>query len=326
MPWQSTKLTGSRGTWNPDGSTTTYQWQACTTDLSSCQSIAGATSNIFTVTAAELGTRIRLAVTVSDGISSTAYSVPTDVITLPPVPTPQATPLPIGYNGSGRAGTFGDPSVPPGIQQGLLSVPALPTSQTWVNAFTPNPLYVTSFSFTVRWQLCNDTAGNGCVDVSTSTSLNLQFGWENKWVRLLVTPSNAGGTGAEVAGPWRQVLPPQGLAVQVNPPNLILSPTLNSAFSWYHAPTKVTRIWQRCTVASPTDAQCATISTTPTTLPYPPSYTPPFISNAPSYTWGSADRGFYLRIKETAERDIDANGTPEYTLSAYTGTVFIPTL
>jgi hypothetical protein len=76
-------LTATNGTWTaaPNAPTFTYQWLRCDALGGSCASIAGATANSYLVVGADVGRRLRIAVTGTnlEG-SSTATSNPTAVV------------------------------------------------------------------------------------------------------------------------------------------------------------------------------------------------------------------------------------------------------
>jgi hypothetical protein len=76
-------LTASTGTWNSSSSTTyAYQWQRCNSTGAACSDISGANNQTYTVSAADVGNRVRVVVTArnSDG-SSSAQSATTNVVT-----------------------------------------------------------------------------------------------------------------------------------------------------------------------------------------------------------------------------------------------------
>ena len=78
-------LKADPGTWS--GSTPidySYQWRRCGTGGASCSNISGATDNIYTVSAADVGHRLRVLVTaVNNDGASTAQSAATAVVSQP---------------------------------------------------------------------------------------------------------------------------------------------------------------------------------------------------------------------------------------------------
>lgn len=71
-------LTASQGTWSGNPTKYTYAWNRCDSKGNNCAAISGATSSTYTVTAADAGTTLRVAVTASNSTgSTTATSAPT---------------------------------------------------------------------------------------------------------------------------------------------------------------------------------------------------------------------------------------------------------
>ena len=67
-------LTASTGTWSGTTPMTfTYQWQRCNTSGTSCVAVAGATSSTYLVSAADIGSTLRVVVTATNGAGSSAY-------------------------------------------------------------------------------------------------------------------------------------------------------------------------------------------------------------------------------------------------------------
>lgn len=81
-------LTASPGTWT--GSPTfRYQWRRCDASGASCADVAGATATTFTLTSADVGATLRVAVTATNPFgSTTAVSAPTGVVQASPPPPP----------------------------------------------------------------------------------------------------------------------------------------------------------------------------------------------------------------------------------------------
>jgi hypothetical protein len=81
-PVVGNELTAANGTWTGGATTFTYQWQRCVADALTCTSIAGATARSYTVRTADVGERLRVAVTGRNNAnnSATAYSDPTAVV------------------------------------------------------------------------------------------------------------------------------------------------------------------------------------------------------------------------------------------------------
>lgn len=81
-PTEGQTLTGTSGTWTSGPMTSyTYQWRRCDADGTNCADVAGAADAQYTLTAADVGSTMRLRVT-ADGTVS-ADSAPTAVVTAP---------------------------------------------------------------------------------------------------------------------------------------------------------------------------------------------------------------------------------------------------
>ncbi|MEP6909245.1 MAG: putative glycoside hydrolase [Actinomycetota bacterium] len=74
-------LVASTGTWTGNPTSFGYQWLRCDSSGNVCASLAGATANNYTLTTADIGSRLRVAVTARNGGgSATANSSPTNVV------------------------------------------------------------------------------------------------------------------------------------------------------------------------------------------------------------------------------------------------------
>lgn len=84
--WSGQVLAGGNGVWSASGPIEyAYAWQRCDTSGAGCAPIRGATAPRYTVADADVGYRLRIAVTASNrGGSATATSPPTDVVTSTP--------------------------------------------------------------------------------------------------------------------------------------------------------------------------------------------------------------------------------------------------
>lgn len=126
-------LTATTGNWTGDPPINfTYQWQRCDQSGLNCANIAGATTNTYTLTAADVGRTIRVAVTAQNASgSATAFSAPT-------APVQQA----------GPAGQIRLPSGEISIPVTSVSLPVrLRIDRV---TFNPNPIRSRTRPFTVR--------------------------------------------------------------------------------------------------------------------------------------------------------------------------------
>ena len=74
-------LTANDGTWTGNPTSYTYQWQQCDADVASCSNVSGATGKTYGVRQADLGYRLRVAVTARNAKgSATANSAITTVV------------------------------------------------------------------------------------------------------------------------------------------------------------------------------------------------------------------------------------------------------
>jgi hypothetical protein len=86
LPAPGEKLTGSTGTWTGDAPLSfTFAWQRCDATGSACAAIARATKRVYTVTAKDVGSTLRLVVTAKNPVDTvTAASDASDAIRLTP--------------------------------------------------------------------------------------------------------------------------------------------------------------------------------------------------------------------------------------------------
>lgn len=92
-----TVLTTTNGTWSSTPASYTYQWQRCTSTVTStCANIAGATAATYTTVTADAGQFLRSGVSGvnASGASSPAYSAPIAGPAATPAPNPNPNPNP----------------------------------------------------------------------------------------------------------------------------------------------------------------------------------------------------------------------------------------
>jgi hypothetical protein len=170
-------LTGGRGTW---GGTPpidyTYAWQRCDDDGGDCAAISGAGSTTYTVTSADLGSRLRLAVTAkNDDGDATARSDATAVVT----------------TASGKPASTAPPSV-----SGSPNVGSTLTASTgrWTG---DQPI-----SYAYQWQTC-DAQGNACSAIASEKSSTYLVVKKDVGhaLRVQVTARNSRGSGKAISAP-----------------------------------------------------------------------------------------------------------------------------
>ena len=134
-------LTATRGTWRGAPTSFAFQWQRCDALGLSCVPIPGATGERYLVADADVGSRIRVAVTARNSVGQgSSVSAPSAVVPAVAPPTNVSPPTISGTLQSGQTLTV----------QG---------AGTW----TGSP---SSFAF--RWLRC-DAAGGACIDVPGAT-------------------------------------------------------------------------------------------------------------------------------------------------------------
>jgi subtilisin family serine protease len=167
---QGQTLSATQGTWSNSPTGFAYQWRDCDGSGANCVDIPGATSSTYVLAASDVNSTVLVAVTASNaGGSTTAASAPTGVVQAT-LSAPVNTALPT-VSGSATQGQ------------------ALSASQgSWSNSPT---------GFAYQWRDC-DGSGANCVDIpgATSTTYLLTASDVNSTVRVLVTASNAAGSGS----------------------------------------------------------------------------------------------------------------------------------
>jgi hypothetical protein len=172
-------LTATRGTWRGSPTTFAYQWHRCDGSGVSCVAIPGATGDRYVVDPADVGARIRVAVTARNSLgSATSVSTPTAVV-------PEITP-PVNVAPPTISGT-------PQVGQTLTAQGA----GTW----TGNP-----FEFRFQWLRC-DASGGACVSIpgATAGTYVLASGDAGATIRVAVTARNAAGETTAVSAPTAPV-------------------------------------------------------------------------------------------------------------------------
>ncbi len=168
---QGQTLSASTGAWTNSPTGYAYQWQDCNSGGTGCTSIAGATGASYLLAAADVGHRIRVRVTASNGggSSSPASSAATAVVAA-------ASSAPVNTS---------PPSISGSAQQGqTLSA----STGAWTNSPT---------GYAYQWQDC-DSGGNSCVAIggAISSSYLLAAADVGHTIRVRVTASNGGGSGS----------------------------------------------------------------------------------------------------------------------------------
>jgi hypothetical protein len=229
---QGGALSVSTGGWSNDPTAYSYAWQDCDSTGSSCATIAGAASNTYKLTAADIGSYVGVIVTASN--SGGKNPATSDVVgpVLPAVPVESSAPV---ISGTAQQG-------------GALSV----STGGWSN----NP---TGYAYV--WEDCN-SSGTVCSAIggATSSSYTLQPSDVGEYVSATVTASNSGGQTPATSVTVGVVLPAapadstapgiSGTAQQGN--------TLTASHGlWSNNPTGFSYAWQDC---DSTGSKCGTIA------------------------------------------------------------------
>ena len=209
-------LSANAGSWNPAPTSYAYQWQA--DSGSGFTDISGATNTSYAILGTDIGSQIRVEVTVTNAFGSTVVdSAPTAaVVTDPPV-------------------NIGTPSIS-GTAKRTLTLTATPG--TW----SPS-----GATFTYQWQ--RDTgSGFGNISGATAPAYTLAAADVGGTVRVVVTARNVDGTGTAAS--------PQTATVVAATPASTSAPTITVASrvgdtttandgAWTPAATSYAYQWQR---------------------------------------------------------------------------------
>jgi hypothetical protein len=307
-PVEGSTLTTSTGTWSGTGITFTYQWVRCGVDGglpdgSNCPTIVGATSSSYTLTATDIGARLRVFVIAKNAIATAAVaSNPTDVIT-------QST-------------STGPPrnTVEPSISGTPVVGVALSASRgTWAGA---------TLTFEQQWVRCGADGGlpdgTNCEPISgaTTTSYIPASADVGQRLRFKVTATNSLGVQTVASNATSPVQSSSTTTTQTAPRNTVLPSIVGSAAVgatltattgvWTGlAPLLYSYAWQGCDAAG---ASCTPISGATST----------------QYVATAADLGRRLRVQITARNTLGtatatSNPTAQVQAAGSGGTPTTPT-
>ena len=226
-------LTTTSGTWSPSpDQPVAYQWVRCpasggSNDGSDCAVIGGASTAAYVVANGDVGSRLRVRVTATNGgDSATAASNPTELIGA--VPARVADPV---VSGSAVVGS------------------RLTANQgTWAN----NP---TSFAY--QWVRCPSSGGNptgsdcAAIGGATSTTYVVASADVGRRLRVRVTASNASGTATSASNATAVVLAASQAPRNTSEPRIsgtarVGSTLTTSQGSWTNQPTSYAYQWFSC--------------------------------------------------------------------------------
>jgi hypothetical protein len=178
-------LTASHGSWTGSPTSYAYQWERCDAQAGNCASIAGATSQRYTVQTGDVASRLRVQVTASNASGSgMAVSRPTDTVK-PTGAAPKNTSPPTISGTTQQGSTL---TVSPGSWSG-----------------TPAP------SFSYQWERCVGTGG-GCAAISGATGTTYVLASADVAHTILaeVTAKNAAGSSTANTAETDLIAPAKG--------------------------------------------------------------------------------------------------------------------
>ncbi len=231
-PQQGDTLSVGDGKWNNAPSGFTYAWDDCTGPGTGCSPIAGATSNIYTLGASDVGNYVIAMVTAANAGGTASVSTVSVGLVLPAAPTDTVAP---GIGGTAQQGD-------------TLTAGA----GIWSNGPT---------GYTYAWQDCTGQ-GTGCSAIAgaTSSTYTLQASDVGKYVSVTVTASNSGGSTPVTSASLGPVLPPAPANTQA--PAITgtaeQGDTLKvSNGTWSNSPMQCSYAWENCNSAG---SSCAAIT------------------------------------------------------------------
>ncbi|MEA2375017.1 MAG: large repetitive protein, partial [Thermoleophilaceae bacterium] len=223
-PRDGQTLTAGNGTWTGTPPIAfTYQWQRCDSTGANCVDVGGATASTYDLTPADVGSKMRVKVTGTNGAGSDTGTSPVTATVQPLAPVNQMPPSISGVYVDGQTLT-GDKG-------------------TWTG--TP------TISYTYQWRRC-DLTGAGCDDITgaTGSTYKLTPADALHTIRFQVTGANAGGTASAVSAKSPVVIgiPPvnTGAPVISGDPKNGETLTIDDGTWTGTAPLDFGYQWQRC--------------------------------------------------------------------------------
>jgi hypothetical protein len=294
------ELSASTGTWTGlQPIDYAYGWRRCDAAGKACASLPDATAASYPLTAADVGSTLRVVVTATNSVgSNSATSRASDVVRpAPSAPTPPSATTPPAISGN-------------------------PTEGASLTASAGSWSGTTPLTYEYQWQRC-DSGGTSCSDLigATASDYALVSTDVGSRLRILVTASNTAGLASLASSPTAVVAeaptPPMNTAPPASSGTAeVGAPLSASAGSWIGtAPIAFSYQWRRCDQAG---AGCTLIAG----------------ATGASYTAGAADAGSTLRVVVTAVNAYGSNfatsgqtsvvqaapaGSVSYPASFYTG-------
>jgi hypothetical protein len=281
-------LSADHGTWTDSPTSYAYQWQQCDSTGGGCIAISGGTANTYTLQRADLGKTIRVTVTATNQIGTSAPATSAQTVKVAGI-APQNTSPP----------TF---SPTTGLSVG--STVSKTSNGTWSSVPT-----VSSWAY--QWQACSapsDASSCGDITGATSTSYVLAADQAGAYIRLGVRATNVCSSGCGSTWAYSaesgSVLggaadPPANTQLPSISGSAVAGQMLSASAGTWTSPATYTYQWLRC---DSTGGSCVSISG----------------ATGTTYVLISADVGKTLRVTVTATNDA---GTSSPATSAQTAKV-----
>jgi hypothetical protein len=227
-------LTTDDGTWTGTTPITyTRQWERCNTASANCTDISGATASTYTLTATDIGSKLKVTVTATNAAGAT-----------PATSTATAT----------VAATAPTNTAPPSISGSAEDAGILTTdSGAWTGS---DPM-----TFDYQWRRCDDSGGS-CSDIEQEHDASLALSTDDVGhaLRVSVTATNAGGVATATSEPSATV---DGIApANIAAPHIMGARSVGEAGQidvgdWVGSEPRTTHyVWQWCDSAG---ASCSDI-------------------------------------------------------------------
>jgi Big-like domain-containing protein len=221
-----TLIVTNNGTWSNAPTGYSYAWEDCSISSgTSCSAIAGATSNLYTLQASDVGMYVNVIVTASNAGGPTPATSETLGLVLPAPPADTVAP---GISGTAQQGNT------------LTAGTGL-----WNNDPT---------GYNYAWQDCTGQ-GTGCSAIggATSSTYTLDASDVGKYVSVTVTASNSGGSTPVTSASLGPVLPPAPANTQAPTITGIAEQgdtlKVSSNGTWSNGPTQYSYTWENCSSA-----------------------------------------------------------------------------
>jgi inosine-uridine nucleoside N-ribohydrolase len=193
---QGQVLTESPGSWS-DATKITYQWEDCDSSGANCATIAGATSQTYTLTASDVGHTIRVQELASNASASNSAASPATGLVQPLPAPPPPSPSP------GDPGVIApaQPPAPAPVSPSNTGLPVITghgaVGQRLV-ASTGGWSGTDPVFYAFQWQRCRP----GCTDISGATrnTYAVTAADEGARVRVLVTATDGAGSARAASG------------------------------------------------------------------------------------------------------------------------------